>query len=473
MTLRYLVVSPLLAVVIVGCSTVFDAREAQEAVAGKGSGVIGERSRVDLRGSSLRELVDFALTNRPSVLSARLAVEDARLAMKQVAADAPLVSSTPWTAPKLSLGAGYAANSESSSSRLGWRTEGNASAALSLDLLIWDFGRNSAEMSAAANEVIAAEAQLMKVGYEVFDDVTTAYFTVLESDALLEVARTNEFEYAEHLRQAQDRLAAGEAQRLDLTRARLDLSRAREKTVAASNLVATSGAELMRALGIDADRGSREDVLPPSKELLTSVMRGFASTTYTVDDAFGLARTNAPAMAIARARLRAASDRVDFAVADLLPSVSASASLNWSDPLWFWKWGANGVQTLFQGFRKTTAVDRAVVALKSAAAAVDEAEQELSLRIELAIANRDNADVARNTAWASVKAARENFATVKEQYREGDVSRVDFTDAIGDCAEAVGNCISAFYRGQIAEARLFGLTGLVPEYNEEVIREAK
>lgn len=460
--------------IVAGCSTIFEAREAQKEVADKGSGAeTRPTERIDLRGSSLEKLVDFAMTNRPSVVSARLAVEEARLAMKTIAADAPLISSTPWTAPKLALGGGYSASSDASASRLGWRTEGNASAALSLDLLIWDFGRHSAEMDAAAENVIAAEHQLVQEGYAVFSDVAIAYFRLLEADSLLEVAHTNEYEYAEHLRQAQDRLNAGEAQRLDVTRARLDLSQAKEKTVAASNLVVTSGAELMRALGIDAERGSRIDVLPPLAGALSTVMRGFGPTGYSVDEAFGLARTNAPAMAIARARLRAASDRVDFAIADLLPSVSASASLNWTDPLWLWKWGANASQTLFQGFRKTTAVDRAVVAMKSAAADVDEAEQKLSLEVELAVAERDNAAEALRTAWASVKAARENYETVKEQYREGDASRVDFTDAIGDCAEATGSCIKAFYRGQIAEAALFSIVGRVPQYQEEKITENK
>ena len=460
--------------IVAGCSTIFEAREAQKEVADKGSGAEARPTeRIDLRGSSLEKLVDFAMTNRPSVVSARLAVEEARLAMKTIAADAPLISSTPWTAPKLALGGGYSASSDASATRLGWHTEGNASAALSLDLLIWDFGRHSAEMDAAAENVIAAEHQLVQEGYAVFSDVAIAYFRLLEADSLLEVAHTNEYEYAEHLRQAQDRLNAGEAQRLDVTRARLDLSQAKEKTVAASNLVVTSGAELMRALGIDAERGSRMDVLPPLAGSLSTVMRGFGPTGYSVDEAFSLARTNAPAMAIARARLRAASDRVDFAIADLLPSVSASASLNWTDPLWLWKWGLNASQTLFQGFRKTTAVDRAVVAMKSAAADVDEAEQKLSLEVELAVAERDNAAEALRTAWASVKAARENYETVKEQYREGDASRVDFTDAIGDCAEATGSCIKAFYRGQIAEAALFSIVGRVPQYQEEKITENK
>lgn len=456
-----------------GCSTVFNAREAQRDVASKAYGESEPSQKVDLRGSSLRQLVEYAMTNRPSVVSARLAVEDARLAMKSVAANAPLVSATPWTAPNLSLGAGYSAASESSASRLGWHTEGNVSAALSLDLLLWDFGRNSAEMSAAAENVVSAEMQLVREGFVVFESVAAAYFSVLEADALLEVARTNEFEYAEHLRQAEEKLAAGEAKRLDVTRARLDLSQAKESTVSASNRVVTAGAELMRALGIDADMGSRYEVLLPLDDSLSAVMRGFPSTDYTVGSAFELACTNAPAMAIARARLRSASARVDYAIADLLPSISASTSLNWTDPLWWWKWGANASQSLFQGFRKTTAVDRAVVAMKSAAADVDETEQELSLSVELAIANRDNANEARSTAWESVKAARENYDMVKEQYREGDASRIDFTDAVSGYAKAVGSCITAFYNGQIAEAKLFAIIGRMPEYREEKVKEAK
>lgn len=474
MNLRNFAVLAAIPAIAVGCSTVFDAREAQKAVADKGSGAESRAvERIDLRGSSLERLVGFAMTNRPSVVLARLAVENARLALKEVAADAPLLSTTPWTSPHLSVGGGYDAASESSASRLGWHTEGSASAALSLDLLVWDFGRYSAKADAAAENVIAAEEELIQEGYVVFDDVTSAYFNLLEADALLEVARTNEYEFAEHLRQARDMLSAGEAQRLDVTRAQMDLSKARQSTVAASNLVVTSGAELMRALGIDADRGSREDVLPVRSDLFASVVRGFDGTGYGVGEAFDLARTNAPVTAIARARLRAARSRVDLAIADLLPTVSASASLSWADPFWFWSWGVGAAQTLFTGFRKTTALEQAVVSMKSAASEVDEAEQKLSLAVELAIAERDNAKEALAAAWASVKSARENYDTVKAQYHEGDASRIDFTDAIGGYATAVGSCITAFYRGQIAEAKLFAIVGRVPAYHEEVVKEGK
>ena len=457
--------------VLSGCMTVYRAQEAQQRLANKGSGVRTEDTgRLDLSDYSLKELVDFALTNRPSMVSAALAVADARLALREIAADAPLVSYSPWTSPHLALSGGYA-ESSTPGSPIKWKTSGNASAGLSLDILIYDFGRNCARASAQVERVIAAEQDFVRTGYEVFDEVSSAYFDLMERDALLAVAITNETEFALHLQEAEDRLAAGEAMKLDVTRAKSNLYQAREEVIVASNSVITAGATLMKALGVDVSRGTRDEVYPASGNALRSVMRGFARTSYGVDSAFDLARTNAPSMAVARARLRAASRQVDYAIADLMPSVSAQVGISWADPLWVWHWGVDAAQSLFTGFRKTTAVDRAVVAMEGAAADVDEAEQKLSLDLETAIAVRDNAMKKLETARMTVVQAREDLSLVKQQYQEGEASRVDFTASVSSYAQALGNRISAFYTGQRAEAALFAIIGRVPEYAEEEVHE--
>ena len=455
---------------VVGCTTIYNAQMAQQALEGKGLGAEDVRGgKVDLRDYSLKELVDFAMTNRPSVAAAALEVADARLALKEVVADAPLVSAFPWNAPHLSLSGGYSALSETSpdSNGLRWQTEGNASAALSLQVLLYDFGRNNAQANAQVERVIAAEQELVREGYAVFDEVASAYFTLLQNDALLAVALTNETEFAVHLQEAQERLDAGEAQRLDVVRARAELSQAKENTIAKSNLVVTSGASLMRALGIDAARGTREEVYPPDGNALSTLTRGFAKTDYDVQAAYQLARTNAPAVSVARARLRAASHAVDYAVADLMPSVSAEVGISWADPLWTWHWGVSAVQSVFQGFRKVTAVDRAVVQMHVAATGVDEVEQQLSLELQQEIAVRDNAVKAWETARATVRAAREELKLAKARYLEGDASRVDFTDAVSHYATALGSRVQAFYAAQMAEAKLFATTGVMPTYWEE------
>ena len=457
-----------------GCMTIHNAREAQKDFAdlARDDYAPSVTNHLDLSACSLSQLVDFAMTNRPSVAKAALAVQDAYLALKSLRADAPLLSGTPWLAPKLSVSGGYSASSSSEHLEdLEVKTHGNASAALSLSLPIYDFGRHDAKVSAQCEAVLAAELELVDEGYDVFYEVSDAYFTLLEKGALLAVAQTNEYEYAVHLEQAEQRMEAGEAKKLDVTRARLDLAKAKEQTVNAQNDVDIAGAEFLKALGIDASHGKRRDVIDFPGDPLTFVMRGFPETDYTVQQAFDLARTNAPAMRLVRARLRGASDDVDYAIADLLPEITASASLNWTDPLWYWNWGVSGVQTIFQGFRKTTAVDRAVVALRQAAANVEESELSLSLDIEKSVAERDNAAKARETAAASLREAKDNLDTVREQYLVGDVDRVEYTDAVTDFVEAMGNRVSAFYKGQRAECAIFSLVGVYPVYEEKKLTE--
>ena len=455
-----------------GCSTIMNARTAQDAVSAKGSGVSVAVEKVDFRGRGLEWLVGFAMTNRPSVASARLEVEGARLALKSIAADAPLVSATPWNAFTLSASGGHSESSRGTTMRdHKFSTSGGASGALSLDVLVWDFGRYDARAKAQAERVVAAEIALLQEGYRVFEEVSNSYFSFLEKTSLLEVAVTNQAQYAAHLHQAERRLDAGEANRLDVLKARLDLANARQVTVAASNLVATSGAALMNALGVDASRGTCEEAFGDARLPMGEVARAFEHTSYDVDEVFGFARTNAPAVTVARTRLRAASHRVDAAVADLYPSLSASLALNWTDPLWYWRWGVNGAASLFTGWRRTAAVERATVALDSAACDVDTAELKLSRDIEIAVAERDNAVEALAAARTSVRSASENLDTVREQYRLGDASRIDFADAVAGYASSLGDRVRAFYRGQIAEAMLFRLTGRWPEYTEETISE--
>ena len=117
------------ALIVSGCMTIFNAQEAQDSVAEKANGICGEVSRLDLSDYSLKELVLFAMTNRPTMVSAALAVADARLALREIAADAPLVSYSPWTSPHLSLSGGYA-ESSTPDTPIEWKTKGNASAGL-------------------------------------------------------------------------------------------------------------------------------------------------------------------------------------------------------------------------------------------------------------------------------------------------------------------------------------------------------
>ena len=448
---------PLLAVlaVVSGCSTIENARAVQRGVEPKSQDfpVAAEREKVDLRALDLEGLVNWALTNRPGVVKAELAVESARLALRSVQSGGPLV-------PQIDASIGHSQSTQNREpGHFSWRNTGKGAGSISADILIFDFGRVKAREREARENIVAAERALADSRLAVFGEVADAYFAVLEADALLEVALTNELEYAEHLRQSESLLDAGEAKRLDVARAKVDLSNARLATINASNDVVTAGATLMKALGIESDRGDRRDVLSPLPDPLSAEKVEFPATAFSADEALDFARTNSPSLLALRAKLRAASAEVDYAIADLFPELSFNTAVNWTDPVWNWSWGVNGVMSLFRGFRKTTAVDSAVVAMKSAETDVDEAEQQLSLSLALAVAVRDNAAQSLETARVAVSQAKENLELVEEQYKVGDANRVDFTDAVGAYADALGQRVKAFYAGQRAEAKLVELLG--------------
>lgn len=454
----------LLSLAAAGCSAVREAREAQASAAEKSDDdrvarqVVpppdGGASAVSL---SLPDCVAYAMTNRPSVVAARLAVEDARLAMKQIASNAPLVSKTPWNALEASASVGWSESGEGATYRdFDARTHGDPSAALSLDILVYDFGRNAADARAQAERVVAAEQSLVDEGYAVFGEVASASFSCREKKALLAAAETNETAFLLRIRQVEAQRKEGEAKELDLLRARLDYARAQESLIAASNDVRTAFADFRHALGVPAERlGAADD--------FSAVLSG-ATLRFPCEEPIALARTNAPAMRIARARLRAASADVDRAIADLYPTVSASASLSWTDPLLFFSWGGRAVQSLFEGFRRRTAVERATAALKTAQAAVDTAEQDLMRSLELALATRENAREAERAAHRSLASAEENLSVVSEQIRLGEANRVELTDAMNAVAEARAAIATALCRGQQSEAALFVLTGTSPVY---------
>lgn len=453
------------ALALAGCSAVRRARDAQSEVEDRAAGTVSEEKEFPAPGDTLADLVRYAVANRPAMASARLAVDDARLALKEIDSNAPLASATPWNAIGAGASGGYSASSAATHLKdLEGKTRGSWSGALSLDILLYDFGRHSADARAQSERVLAAELGLVDAGYSVFKEVAGSYFERLQAAALLGVALTNEQMRAEHLDRAKARFEEGEAQQLDVTRARLDLAEAHEAVVAASNQLVTATADLAASLGLETGFGGSL----PGVSTGAAFVRAFAPTGRTAAELFDFARTNAPSMQVSRARLRAASAAVDAAIADLGPSLSASLSLNWADPLWYWRWGVSGAQSLFTGFRRTTAVDRATVALKSAAADVDAAELALSFALEQAVAERDNAREAFESAKASVRSARENLDTVVEQLSVGDASRIEHTDAVADFVTALAGAERAFYRGQIAEAALFALTGVEPSYVEQV-----
>jgi len=419
--------------------------------------------RVSLVGFALPDFVEFAYTNRPDVLQAYIAVSNAFMALRNVKSDAPFM-------PHVSASGGYKRGTQNKGVHFGSHMDGDPWGSLDVDILIYDFGRNMALERSMREELLAAGHEYREKRLSVFKEVANAYFTLMRNDALLEAAFTNQYQYARHLEQAEELLRNQEAKKLDVLRARLDLSEARHKMIAASNDVVTAELDFLKALGLTPARSSRAELLPVASNCLAVVQQELEVSEMDVEKGLMQARITSPSLVAGRAHVRAASAEVDYRIADLMPELSLGTTVSFTEKVWNWSWGSTIIHSLFTGYSKTIAVDTAVLALQSTKTAYDAMEQSVARDIGVALATRHTAHEQLAAARVSVVQAKENLDTANGQLMVGDISRIDFSDAVTAYAEALGARVKAFYAGQIAEAELVCLVGMKPVYVHKVVQ---
>jgi outer membrane protein TolC len=201
------------------------------------------------------------------------------------------------------------------------------------------------------------------------------------------------------------------------------------------------------------------------------MLKEFEHSQMSEADALDSARTNSPSLMVKRAELRVAINQVDWAIADLFPELKLSSSFNFMDPAWNWSWAFGAMQSIFLGWRKTAAVDAAVIRMRSARMEVDAAERNLSRDLSIAIANRNDSIASLTAARTSVRQAYENLRVANEQYQLGEASRIDYTTAVSDYVTALGKRVKSFYEGQLAEVKIIRLTGVEPLYHHQFVEE--
>ncbi len=411
------------AFLMIGCETVERARRAQssgERQPGETSVTAAQAGLTTERPFTLIEFERVALEHHPALLSAREAVESARLQLRMTHAG---------RLPQFAAGAAYTRSTQNAWGRsAASEAHGSWSAGIGLDLLLCDFGRLDAAERQNLEAIIAAEQSLRDSELETVHAVRAAFFERLRSVHLMRVASESEKQYAQHLEEARIMTEIGTRRQYDVTKAEVDW-----------------------ALGLaeNPDYPIEPGELPAARR--------------HPDDLLADARFNAPSLAVLRARERTASAYVDQTIADLYPEFSIGADADLSGRGFPFVWNLSGAlraaQNLFDGHRKTARIDEAVTQLRRARAAVAEAEQTLYLNLVTAVAERESARKRADIARLIQKQAEDNLAIVNEQYRVGISSSIERTDAQVALTQAQADVIRAAYDEQAAIARIARLTG--------------
>lgn len=433
---------------ITGCATVKEARFAQR----DENRLPGERTVTPEEAGlepgspvSLSELETVALACNPSVLQAEKNVESARLSLKDVKADyLPTVSG--------SLGYEQATGNENRHNQ-SFSSSGKYSSDITVDLLLYDFGKTRSKVKQAVSKLAASEKDARQTRNETVYNVRYAFFQIKQNKELYKVSEDAVTQYKEHLEQMRRRFELGRGTSYDLSKAEVDLDNAVLDQLSASSNLQVAEANLNLALGF-------------AQSVQFQLGEGaLTNHTQTVDELMEIARLQEPGLAALRLTAEAASNYVNQTVSELYPTLSlnldAALSGESLDLPWLWNLTGAGTltQTLFDGGKNLTEIRRAVVQLQIARSEVASYEQTLYYKLQEALSTSLTAAKQYDVAVSTERAARKNLENVTEQFNLGKASSVDRTDAQVSYSDAQAKVITTRYDDLMAQAKLTYLIG--------------
>jgi len=423
-----------------GCHTVQRARDVQNPAGmqpGERTVRVAELQHDTNALLTVGDAVRLAITNSPIVFQARANLLVAESQLQETRAN---------YLPQVTGSAGYDRTKNYIPSKKAVNIY-STGVSLSQDLL--SFGRKDAALRQAKALREAAEAQLQSAINTATYSARIAFFDLLRAQDLLEIAIENVHEFDVHLAQVRVMANLGTRIRYDITKAEVDLGNARLAALTASNTLLTARATLGRTLGLTEELpcqlATPVAALPPIPEdRETLYLRG---------------RRSNPDLTALQCLADAASAGVDFAIADLYPDLSFNAGVNWSGtggapfPLGRnWSFGPSLDWSLFNGWRKTSAVDVAAAELQINRAQIADREQQLFQDLITALTQVQTARTQSEVAEIVVCSARESLDLVNARYRVGLATSVERTDAEVAVAQARAQQVQAQHDELAAKA---------------------
>jgi outer membrane protein len=398
---------------------------------------------------TLRECIDNALANHPSIRAARDALNAGQGRVLQAA--------SPYL-PQIAASTGYSEN-HAKGGAFGDTITKSYTTTLSVNQVLYDFGRTGNALDSARFGVQSTEKDIDRVVQEVVLNVKQTYYALLQAKQLVSVAQKTLVQTEDHLKQAEAFFRAGSKPRFDVTRAEVDVNNAKLGLINAENAVRLDTIALYNAMGLDPVRDVEiEDVLAQP------------ATLPQLEAAQTTALKNRPEMLKAQADIQAAQSHLKTEQSSYLPTLSANGAYNWvhgttqmgtfngiplqGDIQDSWNAGVMLSMPLFEGGLTKGRVSEARANELSLEAQRDALRQSILLEVNQAYADMESAAARIAVMESSLKSARESLDLAEGRYRAGVGPSLEVTDAQVAAAKAETDHVQALYDYQLAAARL-------------------
>jgi outer membrane protein TolC len=409
----------------------------------------------------LNDCVNIALENKETLQSAQLDLKSTKVG--KIGALSNILPSINFSGGRNTTN--YANNTETDYAKVDlFPDQTSWSAGITIRQNIFDGGGWWNRIAQANNNYKISQQLERQIRTNVIAEVHRTYFQLLKKQQLLEVAKQN-LELAEQqVELAQKKYDLGAAKKTDLLKSEVARGTAKSALITQHALLYVAIAELRNAMGMIGNNNEliiSEEILP------------LQSVTDFVE-AIEILEKNNPGILAAKAQLTDAKLRKKLTIAFRLPSLSASLSHQaftaefdgltdaFKDD-WTMTTSLNLSFPIFNGMALSTQTQQAKLAVQKQENELITVKNDAIVRLEslLRIVNDYFKIIPINEEVLA--SAEEDLKLVRERYRLGSASILEFLDAQVSATRARADLVSSKYDARIQEAYLKAQLGILDQ----------
>jgi outer membrane protein len=277
-----------------------------------------------------------------------------------------------------------------------------ATAALQAQEILYNGGKNQANINKAKNQVKAERATLIAQEQTSFTNAVNAYVGVIQAQQQLDLNRNNEIVLDKQLQATNDRFRVGEITRTDVAQAEAALAGATAQRETSEGQLETARGTFQQVIGVLPPA----DLIPPQPLAL-----GLKDES----EAIALAVSNNPTVIAAQFNDAVAKDSIDVAFAQLLPTVTLQGQV-------FQQNNASSFATQTNGYQITANLAVPLYQGGSEYSGVRQARQQQEQTQRLVDDARRTAVQNAVQAWETLVAARAAADSTRSAIRANEIA---------------------------------------------------
>jgi outer membrane protein TolC len=324
---------------------------------------------------------------------------------------------------------------------------------VSLNQVIFDFGKISSSVKIQDYNLKSSESELDNTIIQIIYNVKKAYYGVLSALKSKEVYAKAVSQYEQLLAQSRAFYDEGLKPKIDVTTAEVNLSNAKLNYIKADNMVKTAYASLNNAIGIP-------DTLSYSLEDNLIVKEYDISFNNALDNAYN----NRPDLKAIAVKKSAVTETIQLSKKDYLPELRGVTNYGFGGkdfPLDSgWSVGANITLPVFNGFLTRNKIKEAEANLNLTKSNEEILKQNVLLDIQQTYISFVEAEKSIPVTELTVKQAKENFDIATGRYKVGVGNPIEVKDAELTYRNAELTWIQTLYDYNIAVSNLERAMGI-------------